>query len=365
MPMPELSIHAERCVHQRVRGATCQSCVDACPTHAWRMGDDGLAFDPDRCDACGLCAAACPTQALALPAPAPLLRSDARGRRTAWWRCERAGAPGSPTTPCLLALSPAWLHGFSRQHAVQDHVFVPGACSTCDRGAGLAEWQRQWRGLATRQPVTLRIAPAASWPPPDAPVNAGRRGFLTRARATPTSASNAAPSSLTSAREDELGRTAPPDTHDTTPGSGASRTAPTSLWAVDIVRPRCTLCLACVRLCPTHALFFEAPDADAASAQFGFDAEKCTCCGLCTAACETQAVTAPRAVAECSDATCRAADAHPVRWPTRRQRCLRCNIDFHQFSDPGSDPHWSQVCPTCAPGSRQRPNRVVQTEASP
>ena len=104
----ELAIHAERCVHQRVRGAACRACVDACPTAAWQMSDDGLAFDPEACDACGLCVAACPTEALELPAPQPLLQRCEQMPPAAWWRCERAGLPGRPSTACLLALSPAW-----------------------------------------------------------------------------------------------------------------------------------------------------------------------------------------------------------------------------------------------------------------
>jgi len=343
--MPTLSIDADRCVHQRVRGAACQACVDTCPPQAWRMGEDGLGFDPDRCDACGLCTAACPTQALSLPAPAPQWRTTADGRRAAWWSCERAGVPGLPSARCLLALSPPWLQAFSRQHGVKEHVFVPGACSTCDRGAGLAEWQRQWRGLATRQPVALRIAPAADWPRPEAPADAGRRRFLARPSAPPRPAAG----TLTSAREDELARAPAPRR------AGAAVAAPQPVWTVDITRERCTLCLACVRLCPTNALIFVAADADCASATFGFDASKCTGCGLCTAACDTQAVSAPR-VPSPADAA-----AEPLRWAARRLRCARCNIDFHQFSGPGSDPHSLPVCPTCAPGSRQRPNRVVQT----
>ena len=99
----ELAIHAERCVHQRVRGAACRACVDACPTAAWQMSDDGLAFDPEACDACGLCVAASPTEALELPAPQPLLQ-----------RCEQmppppggvASAPACPAAPAPRACWP-------------------------------------------------------------------------------------------------------------------------------------------------------------------------------------------------------------------------------------------------------------------
>ena len=63
-----LAIQAERCVHAQVLHAGCQACVTACPRQAWRAHPDGLGFDAEACDDCGLCVAACPTDALALPA---------------------------------------------------------------------------------------------------------------------------------------------------------------------------------------------------------------------------------------------------------------------------------------------------------
>ena len=57
----------------------------------------------------------CPTEALELPAPQPLLQRCEQMPPAAWWRCERAGLPGRPSTACLLALSPAWLHLASRR----------------------------------------------------------------------------------------------------------------------------------------------------------------------------------------------------------------------------------------------------------
>ena len=73
---PPLTIHAQRCAHQRVASATCQACVAACPRQAWQLLDSGLAFDAALCDGCGLCVAACPHEALEVPSPTPILTTD-------------------------------------------------------------------------------------------------------------------------------------------------------------------------------------------------------------------------------------------------------------------------------------------------
>ena len=351
----ELAIHPERCVHQRVRGAACRACVDACPTAAWQMSDDGLAFDPDACDACGLCVAACPTEALELPAPQPLLQRCEQMPPAAWWRCERAGLPGRPSTACLLALSPAWLHLASRRLGVHDHVFVPGACSRCERGAGLAEWQRQWRGqaaLAASQgfALRLRLAPAADWPAAHdtgAPADASRRRFFARA-ATPAAPRVAG--ALNSARE---------DVWTDAPATSPAQPAP-PLWRVDFERARCTLCLACTRVCPVNAIFFEAEGADSTATGFGFDLQRCTGCGLCSAVCEDGALSQP-AAGQQPDAPPLDVPAH---WPVVSRRCPHCRIDFRQFVESGDASNSVTTCPTCSQGRPFHADRIVQADSS-
>ena len=70
--MPQLTVDAERCAHQRIADSRCRACVDACPHNAWQLHPDGLGFDTDACDDCGQCVAACPLEAppkMALPKP--------------------------------------------------------------------------------------------------------------------------------------------------------------------------------------------------------------------------------------------------------------------------------------------------------
>lgn len=54
----EILYSSARCVHET------GPCLHACPRQALTRGSDGLAIDRSLCDGCGLCAAACPTEAL-------------------------------------------------------------------------------------------------------------------------------------------------------------------------------------------------------------------------------------------------------------------------------------------------------------
>ena len=57
-------LFGERCVHALSATASCKACVDVCPEDAWLLDDEALGLDTERCDGCGLCAAACPERAI-------------------------------------------------------------------------------------------------------------------------------------------------------------------------------------------------------------------------------------------------------------------------------------------------------------
>jgi MinD superfamily P-loop ATPase len=48
------------------RCVSCGACVDRCHFGARMMADSRLGYDKDLCFGCGLCATACPTQAMTL-----------------------------------------------------------------------------------------------------------------------------------------------------------------------------------------------------------------------------------------------------------------------------------------------------------
>lgn len=353
--MGQLDIHADRCVHQRVAGADCDACVRACPRGAWRMRDDGLGFDPDACDDCGLCVAACPTGALELPAPRPVLHTDAHGTRSLLLACERAGVPGpAGVVACLYALSPGWLLRQCAAHGAQAIAVTPGDCTRCERGTAGPAWRAHWQAVAERLPGAppLRPIPAPDWAARiDEPAKPGasRRRFFARiaqgpAHAGKPDATEVPP--LSSHRADTVARLA-----------AGARPRPAPLWAVTLDAARCTFCMACTRLCPTGALALEL---GGSAEQFRLDMARCTGCGLCHAVCGDGALSAAR-----TPAPDEAAPASPLRLRLHRRRCASCHIDFHQLAAPGDAPHSEALCPACRQGRPSRPNRVVQDAAPP
>ncbi len=71
-----IDFHASLCVHSRSRITGCTRCLDVCPTGAIVPVGDHVAIDPYVCAGCGSCAAVCPTGAAsyALPLADALIR---------------------------------------------------------------------------------------------------------------------------------------------------------------------------------------------------------------------------------------------------------------------------------------------------
>ena len=154
--MPQLTVDAERCAHQRIADSRCRACVDACPHNAWQLHPDGLGFDTDACDDCGQCVAACPLEAIALPAPLPAV-ADTRPRALLL-ACEHAGlpdrAPGASQTAgrvrCVHGLSPDLLMEWSTHHRAEVLRVATGDCTRCERGPRdtQADLAHRWQQLS-------------------------------------------------------------------------------------------------------------------------------------------------------------------------------------------------------------------------
>lgn len=354
--MSQLTILAERCIHQQVVGADCQACVSACPRGAWHMHADGLGFDDAACDDCGLCVAACPTETLELPAPAAKLHVDDRGGRALLLACERAGVDDvEGVTPCLYALSPGWLLQRCDALRAERIEMVPGPCSTCPRGASGVAWRAHWLAVSERLQGSGRTAPAlkpmpaSAWPARPSPnpekTDVDRRRWFQRAAhagpdAAPAALAAHAPP-LSSARRWTVDRLS------ATVGSRSS----TPLWSVALDRARCTLCQACATICPTAALRFEPSSPTSGRDAFILDMRHCTGCGLCTAVCRDAALSAPQTAV---------GPSHEHTVPLTRHRCRACQVEFLQFSAAESATSASGLCAICQRGRAVQRNRLVQ-----
>ncbi len=99
--LPEISEAC--CVHSRFAIASCSSCVDICPVDAWMMDDEQLGIDTELCDGCGLCAAACPEQALSIESN--LNKVLYKDSQTIFAQCEKTSDANSGIVPCIHAIN--------------------------------------------------------------------------------------------------------------------------------------------------------------------------------------------------------------------------------------------------------------------
>ncbi len=404
--MNELIIFAERCVHQAVTGASCDACARACPKSAWKLNHDGLTFDSEVCDSCGLCVAVCPGEALALPQVVPVQRKSQAGNDVLIacecadsmktpYSCQSDNAGQTPrrqlpvtarfvpmddsklparagVTPCLQALTPHWVLKWAGSHAGSRVRYASGDCEHCLRGRG-PSWQDRFAVVATGlhavgrpvpqlQRITFQDWLHAVTPQPEP--DAGRRGLF-RAMLSPSRrADSSTPlQAMTSARAPLL---------QLLRDQGAGR----ALWAVVLDRERCTWCMACVQLCDSGALQFVSEAQPLTShgktqrkpiglrdsaGRFALDMQHCTGCGVCVDACDHGALR--HIAAPGSDQQTKSHIGLDL------SQCTQCGVGFHHLRrSPSTAPiagavttsDETMMCPACKQGRPKKHDRWVQ-----
>ena len=287
------------CAHSRAKQTGCTRCLTVCPTGAIEPDGDTVAIDPDICAGCGACAAVCPSGAASYDDP-PVehlfqrLRTLASAYRAAGGTAPRAlfhdaehggemirllarFGSGLPGDVIPLEVNNTEMIGHAELLAALGVGFSSAGIlvsprsdrTTLEAGLALAEAIAAGTGAAGRlhlidvaDPDALPEALAAL--PADAPAHdpilpLGGRREVTRIAA----AALASPE---------------------TPLLSLPEGAP--YGAVVIDKDACTLCLACVSLCPVGALG-DSPD----KPQVNFQETACLQCGICAAACPEDAIT--------------------------------------------------------------------------
>ena len=294
------------CAHSRSKIVGCHRCLDLCPTGAITPSGDHVAIDTQVCAGCGQCAAVCPTGAAAYALPP----ADAFMRKLRVLLSTYREAGG--VTPILLLHDEA--HGSALIDALARHGdglpahVLPVAINEVTQvgletiAAAFAYGASALRFLLRAKPrhdvagLTKTIALAE-------PILAGL-GFGggrvatietddpdalgTSLRAIAAQASTPRPASFApiGAKRDvmrlalrELHRSAPAPVDMVALPEGAP------FGAVVLNVEGCTLCLACVSVCPTGAL---SGDPEKPILRFAEDA--CVQCGLCKATCPEKVI---------------------------------------------------------------------------
>ncbi len=299
---PDLQVRADRCL--RASGSGCRVCVDICPAAALRVGPQDSRQAPQaersRCTDCGLCAATCPSGAIAgvgVP-PGALTREAERQSSAMNVVCARAhhGHPRSEEprdfpVSCLASLHPETV--VATALALQPSstlTLTRGQCSECPSAqqAGAEAAVQESVDLLQRldedgRRVVVSSMPAEasdSQPRLATRPRAGRRGWSRRELLTGgrSGGSVAMAPAVTSARAELLRCSADP-----------------SSVPVQLTHPveaqDCTFCHACAAVCPTQALQIGRPRADTEQGngtvplQLAVDPGRCVGCGRCAEVC--------------------------------------------------------------------------------
>lgn len=339
---PGLRVLAERCL--RVTGSDCRACVGICPATALRLGPQGSSEAPQseltRCTDCGLCAATCPSGAIAgVGVPPGALTREAERQSSSMKvvcgpaRTELPGKEGNHAFPvsCLAELHPETVVATALALEPDSALtLVHGQCSQCPGAqrarvdAVVQESADLLRRLDNggRRVLLVRAQTQALTHQPDVAAHPGvdaRRGWARRDLITAgRSAARAAPApAVTSPRAELLRYSAEP-----------------SSVTLQLTHPLdakgCTFCHACAAVCPTQALVIgriptdvAEPDGAATRLELALDPVRCLGCGQCAHVCVDDLVTLGRAPGRASRDPGRAARLI-VLARGQRPTCHRC-----------------------------------------
>lgn len=288
---------ATLCAHGAAGKVGCTRCLDACPAGAITSAGDKVAFDPFLCHGCGTCAAVCPEGAVRYAYPTADTTLDRLKVMLHAWMSTGASPPrliihvGSATnraldyeiagvpdglpfsTPALAACGiEMWFAGLA--WGASQIVLVPDATTARASIGALNEELGVAHAIlnAIGEPAERIVFAEGTRRAPSAPSGSvgGIAGALSQESKRAT----------LYAALDHLARAKTPSSQPVSLPRGAS------LGAVEVDQKRCTVCFACVNLCPTGAL----TSVDGPIPELRFTESSCVQCRLCEQGCPEQAI---------------------------------------------------------------------------
>ncbi|MBJ6136007.1 4Fe-4S binding protein [Marinobacter litoralis] len=282
------------CAHSRAKKPGCTRCLDVCPTEAIFSAGDHVQIDSDICAGCGSCAAVCPTSAINMTETPFEALTKALDVMAKVYREQTQESPRL-LFHSLSAGTEAIAYLARYDHGLADDL-IPMGLEHTDRighaeimaafGAGYAEVLILADNETDRRAVAAEVELA--------------QAMLKGTHNAPSRVRVIEPNELCNPG-DNAGRVSEPvllvggrrDITRVTVAAMADKIeAPIPLpagapyGAINIDSDKCTLCLACVSLCPTGALG-DHPDRP----EVQFTENACVQCGVCDSTCPETAIT--------------------------------------------------------------------------
>lgn len=347
------SLDTQVCAHSRQGVAGCNACLSVCAAGAITSEKESIRIEPHLCQGCGSCALVCPSGAVRYVHPAP--SSSLSGLRTLQvdWNAEGRGPAGLWIVDAAMATETpsGWLPFVVPEPASLGLEFwLTALASGFERVAIAAKLvpMETRHALEAQLALGQNLLTGLGFPP-----SLGRADHLNDLDALPTMPSLPAADLPISDDKRVMLYVALDALIAQAPKSPVSiPLAAGPMGEVQIAAEKCTLCAACVGICPSGAISLPGT-----TLQLAFTEGRCLQCGLCANVCPEQAVTmvprlltsstarnAPRIIAEAESFACTGcAKPFATRAMIDRSRAMMASHPMFQ----GERARLMTLCPDC------------------
>jgi ferredoxin len=280
------------CAHSRAEKPACSNCLNVCPTGAIVSAGEHVSIDPMICAGCGACSAVCPSGAISYDAPS----SDFVFRRINTLASSYRGAGGKDATLLvhddhgrqMISLSARHGRGLPA-HVIPMEVEALAGFGHAEMVGALASGFARVDVLLAPKTERDALVPQAELANAIAPGTVALLDFEDPDALSDHLFGDARKSAISSpilplGTRRQVARLSAKALNPDTETLPLPANAPYGAVIVDT--DACTLCLACVSLCPSGAL---GDNVDLPQLRFQEDA--CLQCGLCVNVCPEKAIT--------------------------------------------------------------------------